>query len=484
LNPAAPRPGILKSIGVLAIGQVAAQLLNVWALVFLAGRLGAHWFGVVQVGVAFMAYALVIAEWGFFSLGIRETARLDDDAEVVVYARRHTGLLAVQAAAVTAVGLLAMPWLPFATPDAWIFRGYLAMAPVQVFMLSWLAAGREQMTLVGATKAFRSLAYALLVLLLFDPLNGLDAMPAARWVPLLFLAANVAGNIMIGGAVRRRLGRWILPTTLPWAEARRRWREAGHLGAGVLVLRILLNVDLMVLGSLAAPEAAGNYAAASRLIFLLVVAMEVFWTASLPRFSRLAATDSDAFRRTLNRYLGLTLAALLPISVGGALVGPDLVALLYRGEFAAGGDVFRILAVSYGFLAVGTFLGNTLVAEDRQRAYVGPLVAAAIVAVVGTALLVPSAGAVGAARGMLAAHVLLALLLVASQWPALKNGGLGRVLLRLLPALAVMTAVAMLGFSWPVVARIAAAGAAYVLLAARPVMALVRPGARTPGAPA
>jgi O-antigen/teichoic acid export membrane protein len=240
----------------------------------------------------------------------------------------------------------------------------------------------------------------------------------------------------------------------------------------------------MVLGSLAAPEAAGNYAAASRLIFLLVVAMEVFWTASLPRFSRLAATDSDAFRRTLNRYLGLTLAALLPISVGGALVGPDLVALLYRGEFAAGGDVFRILAVSYGFLAVGTFLGNTLVAEDRQRAYVGPLVAAAIVAVVGTALLVPSAGAVGAARGMLAAHVLLALLLVASQWPALKNGGLGRVLLRLLPALAVMTAVAMLGFSWPVVARIAAAGAAYVLLAARPVMALVRPGARTPGAPA
>ena len=81
--------GILENLGILTAGQVSAQLLNVWALVFLADRLGAHWFGVVQVGVAFMGYALVVAEGGMFAFGIREVSRLDDSRTVFDYAGRH-----------------------------------------------------------------------------------------------------------------------------------------------------------------------------------------------------------------------------------------------------------------------------------------------------------------------------------------------------------------------------------------------------------
>ena len=47
--------GVLHNLSILTTGQVASQLLNVWALVFLADKLGAHWFGVVQIGVSVMA---------------------------------------------------------------------------------------------------------------------------------------------------------------------------------------------------------------------------------------------------------------------------------------------------------------------------------------------------------------------------------------------------------------------------------------------
>ena len=454
------RQGVLHNLSMLAVGQVASQLLNVWALVFLADRLGPHWYGVVQVGVAFMAYACVIAEWGLFSLGIRETSRLDDPDQVLTYARHHTGLISLQALVVVGGGLLVLPLLPFTAADPWVFRLYLGAVLLQVFMLSWVATGIERMVWVGVTKTMRSLLYAVLILVLLEPLSRGTGISAARWVPIIFLAANLGGNLVIGGALRHHFGRWILPLLPPPAEAGRRWRETGPLGASIVVLRILLNVDLIVLGILATPATAGNYAAASRVIFLLVVAVEVLWAALLPRLSRLAKFDRRVFRDTFNSFLGFVLAGLLPVAVGGYLVGADIMALLYRDQYPDGGPVFRVLAVSYACLATATFLGTTLVAEDRQREYFGPLAIGATVAIVGTVTLVPGHGAFGASLGMLAAHTLLVSILVWKQ-RHLFSRSLGAFLLQLLPALGIMALAVGLTPTWPVLARIAVGGGIY-----------------------
>ena len=85
---------LLPDLVILAGGQVVAQLLNLAALVFLARRLGEHDFGLIQVGVALAAYAMITAEWGLFSLGVRDIARFDSPAEIRTYARAHQGLLA------------------------------------------------------------------------------------------------------------------------------------------------------------------------------------------------------------------------------------------------------------------------------------------------------------------------------------------------------------------------------------------------------
>jgi O-antigen/teichoic acid export membrane protein len=456
--------GIIHNLGILSLGQVAAQLLNVWALVFLADRLGAHWFGVVQVGVAFLAYALTTAEWGMFSLGVREIARLDAPGVVLRYARAHTGLAALQALLVVAVGLLVLPHIPFLDGDPWVFWLYLLAVVPQVFQFTWIAVGLERIPWVSATKTLHSLAYAALVLLLLEPLTAGTRVPAQRWVPVLFLAAMMVANAFIGLAVRRWLGHAVLPTATTWSEARRRWRAAAPLGGSAVVMRVLRNIDLIVLGVLVTPAMAGNYAAASRMIFLLVVAIEVLWNALLPRLSRLAAGDPAGLRRSFNLYLGFVVAGLLPVAVGGNLTGPALVDLLYGGEYAQAGPVFRVLAVSYSCLAVAMFLGNTLVATDRQAAYFPPLVGAAIVSVTATSLLVPRFGIVGAAWGMLASHATLAVALVFIN-RGLFDRRLGWLLLSLVPAVTLMGLAVATTAAWPVLLRIVLGAAVYTALA-------------------
>ncbi len=469
---------VVHNVGVLAIGQIGAQILNVVALIFLARYLGSHWFGVVQIGVAFSAYALIVAEWGMMSLGIREVSRLDETPAVLRYARTHLGMLTVQALAVLVIGLLVLPLFPFYVQDRLVFWLYLATVVPQVFMQDWIGIGLERMRWVGIAKTSRSLCYAVLVLLALKPLVGLGWLAAQRWVPVIFLISFFGSNLTIAIPVTRWLGQAVRPRYGEPAEWRRRWSLAAPIGASIVMLRILLNIDIILLGVLATPAVAGAYAAAARIIFLLVVAMEVLWKALLPRLSRLAKTSPAAFRRSFNQYLGLVLAGLLPVAVGGYAVGPELIDLLYSGRLPEAGRVFQVLAVSYTLLSVGWFFGNSLVAMDRQREYFPPLLVCAAVAVVGCVTLVPRLGGIGASWGMFGAHALLVTVL-GLTCRRLFSRRLWGALSVIVPALLVLLLVLRLTAGWPVPARIVAGGASYLALAGYPLLRWSRGGADT-----
>ncbi len=461
--------GVLHNLSMLTAGQVASQLLNVWALIYLTQHLGAHWFGVVQIGVTFMAYALITAEWGMFNLGIREVSRLDDSPGLLSYVRSHMGLMAMQAIVVVAAGLVILPHLPFYQEDPWVFILYLMAVLPQVFMLYWVAVGLERMAWVGLTRTALSLFYALFVLVLLAPLEKLTGLAGHRLVPLFYLTAVVGSNLVIGVPLAKWFGKVLLPALPTVAEARRRSSEALPMGANVIVQRVLLNVDILVLGIMSTPAVVGGYAAAMRIIFLLMVLIEVLWAALLPRFSRLSKTDPEGFVRAFNMYLGFVLAGLMPMAVGGYLVGPDLMLKLYGDKFPNSGEVFQVLAISYALLAIGTFLGNTLISEDKQRQYFPPLVISAAVAVLANILLIPKFGGLGASLGMICSHfVLFAVLGFVLRTRFSRQ--LGIVVLELIPALVLMALVIGALNSWVVYLRVLVGGATYLLAASWPLL--------------
>lgn len=458
------RRGIVHDLGVLTAAQAAALLLNVAALVVIARKVGAHWFGVLQVGVAVSAYALIVAEWGLFSTGVRAVARLDRAADILAYARGHVGLLAALAGAVLLAGGALLPLFPFFAADPWVFVLYLLAVVPQVYMLDWIGVGLERVVAVGAAKLSRSLVYAVVVLLALSALDGRLGWPAWRWVPVVYLFSLFVGDAVIGAPVARWLGRPVLPRFPGWADWRQRLSVAGPIGGGIVIMRLLLNVDIVLLGVLATPAVVGGYAAASKLVFTFVVATEVLWNALLPRLARLWQGDMERFRARWNLYLALVLAGYLPAAAGGVAVARPLVAALYGDRFPEAPLVFQVLSLSYVLLSLAQFCGNTLIACDRQRAYIPPLLAGAGVAVAGNLLLVPRHGAQGACLAMLASHLTL---LAGTGW--LCRAYLARSLAR--PAAAALggsltmaLAVARLE-AWPLAARIAAGAGLYAILA-------------------
>lgn len=404
-----PRPtggqrAVLRNIGVLSLAQAVTMLLNVVALVHIARTVGETWFGVLQWGVAFSSYALIVAEWGLGTLAVREIARLDAATQVRRYAETHLGLLLALGGLVILLGGLVLPRFAMYRTDPAIALVYLATVVPFALSLDWVGIGLERLGTVSVVKTLRSLLYAAAVLALLRALDGTVGWAAPRWVPVFYWAAWLVSAGWMAWRARGWLGGWVRPRGGPLGEWRRRLGAAGPIGAGALTLRVLLNIDVILLGVLSTPAVVGNYAAAAKVVFVLTIAVEVVWKALLPRLARAWADSPDLCRRRFSLYLGLVLLGLVPLATGGVALGDAFMGLLYGDRFPGAGTVCRILSVSYVALAVGQFFGNGLIATDRQRRYFPPLAVSAAVAAAAVASFVPRGAASGAALGMLVAH--------------------------------------------------------------------------------
>jgi polysaccharide transporter, PST family len=455
---------VARNLGVLTAAQVVTMLLNLAALVYSRNVLGPYWFGALQFGVAFSAYALVVAEWGLATLGVREVSRLETAVAIRRYAGEHLGLMALLGVVTITLGVVVLPLFPITRTDPVIFLAYLATVVPMFLSLDWVGIGLERLPWVSVAKTVRSLVYAVAVLALLRAWDGFAGWAAPRWVPVFFLTGFLVSAALMAWRVRSWLGGYVWPRWPGRAEAVRRLEATAAIGAGAVTMRVLLNVDIILLGVVATPEVVGDYAAAAKVVVVLLVAVEVVWNALLPRLSRAWALDRAVFRRRYNGYLGLVILGFVPLAAGGLLLGAGLMDLLYGGRAPGAGAVCRVLSLSYAALAVGQFFGNGLIASDRQRASFPPVAVGAAVAVVGVGVLARSYGGLGASLGMLASHLSL---LGLSGWAArdLFLPSLRRPLMASLAGTVAMAAAATLGRDLPFVVRALSAATAYGVVA-------------------
>jgi len=423
--------GLWRDLGVLAAGQGAAQLLNLAALVVVARAVGGHWFGVLQVAAVTSAYVLLAAEAGLFTLGVRDLARLDldgsgnlcDPAAARDLVARRTGLLLLLALAAGLLGAVLLPWFGAPRQDPRLLWLYLAGVLPQALMADWVVLGLGRPGWAAAARIVRSLASALLVLAVFGSADAGAGAGLRPWAPLAYVAGFFAGNLVAAAGAARALGGGAGLRLPARGDARGDLSAAVPIGAANLLRRVLFNIDLVVLGLLATPAEAGNYAAASRSAFVLVTVTESSLGAVLPRLARLRSQGLAAYRRGVRRVAARAALGFAALAAAGALFGGALVRRLFGEEFAGTAAVFAVLVVGYAALATALLLHESLVAEDRQSAGLPPLAAAAALAAAGAAVAAPLGGATGVAWAVAAAHLVYAAWLAAL---ALAPRGAGR----------------------------------------------------------
>jgi O-antigen/teichoic acid export membrane protein len=379
--------------------DLGSKLASIVLYVVMARRLGDTQFGVYTFALALGGIVTVLANFGQDVVLTREVARDHSRVHSFFYntlAQKLTLAVPVLAAAagiLVAVGSRRELWLALLIVGAGVvfedlintcsatFQAYERLASVTVVLISerWLTAivgvaallaGAGVLTVAFIYAASAALAFVLALRLLTTrvvrPQFHLDT---SQWLPLL--------------------------------------RTAAPIGLSMVFAMVLFRVDTAMLAAFKPARAVGDYGAAYRLFESTLFLGWSVGAAVYPVMARLTRDTWPTLADVFDRALKLVVALTLPLAVGAAIAGEQVVVALYRSQFREGGGALELLAPTIVLYPVCYIAGGMLIGQDRQRTLT--IVYGAVMAenILANLILIPRYSLYGAAIGTSISQLLL-----------------------------------------------------------------------------
>jgi O-antigen/teichoic acid export membrane protein len=337
---------------------------------------------------------------GLPTLVVREVARVNSAAPSCHLSLVRIGLAG---AAVATLGAATLAWVspdrgllaPALVISVGLFASAYALANEAVF----LALGNAHYgTLVTSIESALRVIASLMAVLVFDQ--------GVLCLVVIHTLARALGALLGTFLVRRRLG-----LTRPPHDPRltaSMLRSAPEFLVIFALPVLLFRLDVVMLGVLAGDYAVGIYAVAMRVVSVCLIVPDSLMTASFASLSRLSGQDAEPeFQSLVGRTVRWMALVLVPVTLGGLLLGPGLLQLLFGSAFGPAGGILQILVWALLPFALNRAMGDALVARGHQRA-----LSRAIVWTLGAStlvyfMLIPAYGSTGAAWGLVSSVFLL-----------------------------------------------------------------------------
>lgn len=342
----------------LTLSDAASHFLGFLATVYIARVLGAAGFGRISYALAFLNYALLFGNLGLTTIATREIARDRNNTAMVGDITSLRLILAGAIFILILVGGLVVPGDPV-TRMLVILYG-LCVFPFAVY-LEFVFQGREEMGYLSLGRIIQYGSYVVaLYIFLRDPSRVLA-------VPMVFFASYVlcACFLLIVFFTRG----FTLPIRLMNPVFGKLLKAAVPVGLATLFYQIPLNLAPIVLGVFHSPALVGNFSAGYKIIIFLLIIERVFYYLFLPIVSRQHKEAPERLPHTFAFFLRAVFSLTLPIALGGIILAPDIIRLVYGTGYENAVLVLQILLVYFCATPVNTIFGYGLVALDRERKF-------------------------------------------------------------------------------------------------------------------
>jgi O-antigen/teichoic acid export membrane protein len=392
---------LIRGGAIRAAGYGVGLLVGSATAVLLLRYLGVEDFGRYTTVMALIGIVAGITDAGLTAVGSREMAVA---APGGVRARLLANLVTIRLVTTAVGAIAAVAFAAAAGYDAILVAG-TALAGVGILLISvqtmmtmplWVELRIVTLTAFEIGKNVLTLAGIALLVAFGASLLPFFAVPIGVGAIVLAATPLVLGRStgLVPG-FDRAVAASLVRNTLPLA-----------LAVVMSVTYVRLLVILMSL--LESPEETGLYATAFRVFEVLLVVPGLLFALALPVLSVAGAEDLERLRFGLQRMTEVALAAAVFVVLLVLVTAEAALRLLAGEEYVAAAPVLRIQALAL----IGVFLGQTwqlgLIAVRRQRAVVVATGAALVAVLIGGFVLIPAAGAVGAAWSAVAAETLLA----------------------------------------------------------------------------
>ena len=400
------------------------------AYVYVARMLGASMFGVLGFAQAVVLYFAHLCTCGVDLPGMRDVAQSREHVKTLAPGIMTVRLLvSIGLMIVLASGALLLLEMPESGVVALFALTLLAHGPNTRFIHLGLQNPRP----VALSRTAGEVLFLVLVLTL---LRGPEDIGLVVYYQFL---GDLVGSTLLVWALRARGIH--LPLQLDWELVGPVFRRSFPLVINILLGLMIFNADLIFLWLFRSTETVGYYNASYQLISFLINLAWAYSFSLLPALTRASADNGDR-RRLYASSVAQTFAVGLPIAVGGALLAPQIIGLVFGPQYLPSAAPLAVLIASVPFMLFKDVGMVTLIVAGRESTVMKMTAAAVALNIALNLLVIPRYGLIGAACTTLATEILRAGL---TAWVVRREGfgfvGFGRLWKSLCAALAMGLAV-------------------------------------------
>ncbi|MDQ6778447.1 MAG: oligosaccharide flippase family protein [Actinomycetota bacterium] len=385
--------GTARMASVAGIRQLLQTALLAGTAAVVARFLGPTDFGFYVGGTAAFNLAVALTDLGFSSVLLREMAKRPEEQGRLL---RATMQLQTMWSVAVALGVVA---LGLAAGGQ---RGAVMLVLCPAVALAGLAAPRQ---LFGVR-------YRAAPLLITDlSLATLQAVVmitlAVERSGVIVLAVVLSAFTCLSGAIVTLLARRLVRTERPRkGELWQILRIAVPIGFASILASLYFTIDQLLLGWLVPARALGHYAAAVRLLAIVVMIPGFVMAAGLPGLAR-TADDKQSLSRfaaTLSHWIAVSA---LPLCIGLAVFARPAIHLVFGPSYADSAALLQVLMIAAVLALVSNVTGITMISLSIIRPQVIFNTISLALNVLGNVVLAPRYGVLASAWLTVACEALI-----------------------------------------------------------------------------
>lgn len=387
---------LVANVAAVVSGKAVAAIAGLATIMLLTRNLGPQEFGYYRTVLTFAGFSAVLADSGFYMVGLREMSRPGADKARVAGAMLPLRFLISVGFLVIACSFIwVFPYDDTVKRGAWLGAGVYACGQASELVVAILQSVEKQ-----GRNAIAEGTGALVVLALTwgMALLGVGAIP--------MLAVTFFGALL-SLAISLKLARGLVPFTLHVDLGA--WRKYIVLGlpmAGAQIVGMaILRGDSLILSLFAPASDVGLYGVSTKLFEIATSLAFMIGGVMMPALTAAAAHGSrEEFSRTMGNVFDTAAIYGVGAVLGLSPFAPDLLSLISGPAFVVGAPALVLISVAIALSAMSHVLRFVLVSCEKSRLVLQADAIACAVGFTAYFVLIPRYSLVGAAIGTVVAE--------------------------------------------------------------------------------
>jgi PST family polysaccharide transporter len=428
---------LATNYSLLVAGEVFSKLFTFVAFMYLARTLGPIYYGHLEFTIAVLVFFTLFVDLGTSPWGAREIAREPEKMQEAL-----SGIFYLRLS-MSIAGVMIVFAFSRTVPDKnlqkllVLYSFSLLGIPL---LLQWIFQGLQKMKFVAWVSVIKSFTFSVLI---FTIVHTRENLVRIGWIECVSIFAIVVFCLII---FQKEFGRFH-PV---WNSdaIKNAFQQSYPIGLSELSWAFIWYSATVILGFLIGGPAVGYFGASHRPVMAIHTFVWLHFYNLLPSISQSMQRGTDHLRGLLDRTLMMAAWGAFLIGSCGTILARPLILLIYGPEYAGAVSIFQILIWVLAALLISGHFSYALIGWNLQRFHMVSFLAATIVSLLISFLLIPRFHAIGAAfavlGGILAKGVLAwyfvnkrigRVPLFRHLWRPFIPGALSMILLKLLPDL-------------------------------------------------